>query len=57
MAAEPVSHAGIGFFRPNRPRALGEGETGHDGTFKLGTVRWSVEEALRHEPASSALDG
>jgi malto-oligosyltrehalose trehalohydrolase/4-alpha-glucanotransferase len=32
-----------------------EGETGQDGTFRPWTVRWSVEEALRHEPASSAL--
>src|SRR5205085_7168977 len=33
-----------------------EGETSNDGTFRPWTVRWSVEEALRHEPASSALD-
>ena len=33
-----------------------EGEAGHDGTFDPWTVRWSVEEGLRHEPASSALD-
>ncbi len=33
-----------------------EGEVGHDGTFGPWAVRWSVEEAVRHEPASTALD-
>ena len=33
-----------------------EGEASHDGTFGPWAVRWSVEEAMRYEPASSALD-
>ena len=33
-----------------------EGEAGQDGTFDPWTVRWSVEDGLRHKPASSALD-
>jgi 4-alpha-glucanotransferase len=33
-----------------------EGEVGRDGTFGPWTVQWSVEDLLRHEPASPALD-
>ena len=33
-----------------------EGETDTDGTFGPWTIRWSVEEAIRQEPASSALN-
>jgi malto-oligosyltrehalose trehalohydrolase/4-alpha-glucanotransferase len=33
-----------------------EGESIGDGTFGPWTVRWSVEDTLRHEPAGTALD-
>jgi malto-oligosyltrehalose trehalohydrolase len=46
---------------PGFPAAPGrvvwqEGETDTDGTFGPWTIRWSVEEAIRQEPASSALN-
>ena len=56
LAANLAATPAPGF--PAEPAAVlwQEGEAGQDGTFGPWTVRWSVEEALRHEPASSVLD-
>ena len=56
LAANLAATPAPGF--PAEPAAVlwQEGEADQNGIFGPWTVRWSVEEALRHEPASSVLD-
>ena len=57
IGREPGSHADSRGFRPNP--AVCSGRRARPAKTALlvpWTVRWSVEEALRHQPASSALD-
>ncbi|HEX3412932.1 MAG TPA: malto-oligosyltrehalose trehalohydrolase, partial [Stellaceae bacterium] len=56
LAANLAATPAPGF--PAEPRRVlwQEGEAGHHGTFRPWTVRWSVEEDLRHRTVGTVLD-